>query len=267
MRPITSQLILLYPARWRARYGDEFAAVLEERPLGPFDVADVLLGALDAHLHLRGHGAASQHGKGFAMSLRIGGYAAILGGVLMFGSLAGGQLLGEAAIAFAMVGMFVATIALLLALAGLSAFQARRYPRLVWAAFVIPALGACVSLVGLVGMATNGDLRFIGDYSAWYVWSIGLVTMIAGSALFGLSTWRTRALSRFPAASLVIGAIFVIPVTGGIGILDGLALPEALAPVVVLVAVVAFAAGWTGLGISALRIDGASSVRLEGASS
>jgi hypothetical protein len=61
-------LIRLYPARWRARYGDEFAVVLEERPLGPFDVADVLLGALDAHLHLRSLGAASEHRKGFAMS-------------------------------------------------------------------------------------------------------------------------------------------------------------------------------------------------------
>jgi hypothetical protein len=66
-------LLRLYPARWRDRYGDEFAAVVEERPLGPFDVADILLGALDAHLHVRGLGAASQHGKGFAMSLRIGG--------------------------------------------------------------------------------------------------------------------------------------------------------------------------------------------------
>lgn len=74
-------LLRLYPARWRVRYGDEFAAVLQERPLAPFDVADVLLGALDAHLHLRGLRAASDHRKGFAMSLRIGGYAAILGGL------------------------------------------------------------------------------------------------------------------------------------------------------------------------------------------
>ena len=85
-------LIRLYPARWRERYGDEFAAVLAERPLGPFDVADVLLGALDAHLHLRGLGAASQHAKGFAMSLRIGGYAAILGGILWFVALAGNAI-------------------------------------------------------------------------------------------------------------------------------------------------------------------------------
>ena len=62
-----SLLIRFYPAAWQARYGDEFAAILEDRPLGPFDVADVLLGALDAQLHLRGLGAASQHQKGFAM--------------------------------------------------------------------------------------------------------------------------------------------------------------------------------------------------------
>ena len=51
-----SFLIRCYPARWRARYGDEFEAILEERPLGPFDVADILLGAFDAQLRLRGHG-------------------------------------------------------------------------------------------------------------------------------------------------------------------------------------------------------------------
>jgi hypothetical protein len=245
-------LLRLYPARWRARYGDELAMVLGERPLGPFDVADVLLGALDAHLHLRGLGAASQHAKGFAMSLRIGGYAAILGGALLFTSLLAGQLIGESASGVALVGVLVATLAVLVALVGLSAFQARRFPRLVWAAFAIPALGACISLVGLVGMVTNGDLRFIGGMSAWWVWSIGLVTMIAGSALFGLATWRTRALSRTAAALLGVGAVLVIPMIGGLDILGFL--PESLAPVVTLIAFVAFTGGWVGLGISALRI-------------
>src|SRR5919107_1999671 len=89
MRPVIALLLRLYPRRWRARYGEEFAALLEERPLGPFDVADVLLGALDAQLHLRGVGAASEHAKGFAMSLRIGGFAALLGGLLWFIGLAG----------------------------------------------------------------------------------------------------------------------------------------------------------------------------------
>ena len=72
-------LIRCYPAAWRERYGDEFASILEERPLGPFDVADVLLGALDARLRMRDRRAGITQRKGFSMSLRIGGIAAILG--------------------------------------------------------------------------------------------------------------------------------------------------------------------------------------------
>jgi hypothetical protein len=61
-------LLRLYPAPWRARYGDEFAALLEERSLGPSDVADVVHGALDAHLRLRGRGNVTQSGRRSAMS-------------------------------------------------------------------------------------------------------------------------------------------------------------------------------------------------------
>jgi len=43
-------VLRLYPSDWRARYGDEFAAVLEDYPLTPFALFDIFLGALDAHL-------------------------------------------------------------------------------------------------------------------------------------------------------------------------------------------------------------------------
>lgn len=43
-------LLRLYPHRWRDRYGDEFLALLEQQPVTPIVVLDVLLGALDAHL-------------------------------------------------------------------------------------------------------------------------------------------------------------------------------------------------------------------------
>ena len=79
-------LLRCYPARWRDRYGEEFAAVLAERPLGPFDVADVLLGAVDAQLHLRGLGAADGSARTADVSSRIGGLAAILGGALNHGA-------------------------------------------------------------------------------------------------------------------------------------------------------------------------------------
>ena len=51
---MSAWLVRCYPATWRVRYGDGFEAVMDERPLGPLDMADILLGALDAHLRQRG---------------------------------------------------------------------------------------------------------------------------------------------------------------------------------------------------------------------
>ena len=127
-------LLRLYPARWRDRYGDEFAAVLGSRPLGPFDVADVLLGALDAHLHLRGLGAASERRKGFTMSLRVGGLAAIAGGVLWLFVLAGnaindGREQGAPLIGIVLVGATLLTLVALGIIAfGAFLFARARYP-------------------------------------------------------------------------------------------------------------------------------------------
>src|SRR4051794_13311515 len=97
MHRLGSLLVHAYPARWRARYGEEFLALLEERPMGPFDVADVLLGAIDAHMHLRGIAAGSEHPKGFTMTLRIGGMAAVAAGLLWLFVLAGNLINAGAA--------------------------------------------------------------------------------------------------------------------------------------------------------------------------
>jgi len=43
-------LVRLYPRRWRDRYGEEFGALLEVEPTNPGTIADVVLGAVDAHL-------------------------------------------------------------------------------------------------------------------------------------------------------------------------------------------------------------------------
>lgn len=43
-------LLRLYPRDWRARYGEEFAAVLDQRPPSPRDALDVLRGAIDTRL-------------------------------------------------------------------------------------------------------------------------------------------------------------------------------------------------------------------------
>lgn len=44
------RLVRLYPRAWRERYGEEFLAVLEQRPASVSDLFDVALGALDAWL-------------------------------------------------------------------------------------------------------------------------------------------------------------------------------------------------------------------------
>src|SRR5687767_805872 len=45
--------MLFYPRAWRERYGDEFAALLQDMGIGPMTVVDVLSGALDAHVRQR----------------------------------------------------------------------------------------------------------------------------------------------------------------------------------------------------------------------
>jgi hypothetical protein len=260
-------ILRLYPARWRARYGDEFVAVLEERPLGPFDVADIVLGALDAHLHLRGLGAASQHAKGFAMSLRVGGYAAIVGGVLWLLVLAGNAIndgadTGSPFLGYAIVG---ATVMTLVALIGLSAFQARSHPVLTWAAFVIPAAGAVVGLLGYAAIVVTGDSDTIlfGGISPWMIGSIGLLTMVLGSILFAVATWRSRSLSRTASGLLMIGAVLVVLALFGAS--GALRSPIVIVPIIA--AIVVFPAGWVALGVSALRLGPATLTSFEGAPS
>jgi len=257
-------LLRCYPARWRARYGEEFAAILAERPLGPFDVADVLLGALDAQLHLRGLGSASVHHKGFAMSLRIGGYAAILSGVLWLIALAANAISNGAETGWEWLGPLLvgAVISTLIALIGLSAFQARRYPALTWAAFAIPALGGVIALTGAAVTVVNGNSNWIiAGWDGWVISMAGLLLLLVGSGLFALATLRTQALPRWAAILLLAGAVLVLP---GLTGLSGALFPEPLVPLALLT-VALFPAGWIALGVSALRA-GRPVASLEGAS-
>jgi hypothetical protein len=247
-------LIRLYPARWRARYGDEFEALLEERPLGPFDVADILLAAIDAHIHLRRLGAASHSQRSFAMSLRLGGSAAILGGLLLLGGMVAASGVFGSNDPFPGAAMILAgTAALLVALIGLSAFQARRHPRLIWAAFAIPAVGAAVACVGLVAMGVVGDRPFVAGLSPWSIWMLGLLATIVGSVLFALATYHTRAISRPAASLLAVGsglmlALFVVGMSGVLGF-------DTVPPAFIFVGLLAFSAGWIALGWAAVRLD------------
>ena len=76
-------LIRLYPAWWRRRYGDEYAALLAELPARPGLVIDVVRAAVDAHLSppqpvSGGHMLDSQHGHRPPRGDRIAAIVALL---------------------------------------------------------------------------------------------------------------------------------------------------------------------------------------------
>lgn len=243
-------LLAMYPVRWRARFGEEFRAVLESRPLGPFDVADVLLGALDARLtRFRFAGAAGIDGGPLVM-LRIGGFGAVVGGTFWFLGLAASRLSPGSPMWVALLAL--GTLGLLLGLIGLSAFQAHRDARLAWAAFAIPGVGALVSVVGLVGMvfATNEEALIFGSVNAWSLWAIGLLAMLVGSILFAVATIRAAVFSRRAAQLLAVSALAMLLTAFG-GLADSAAMgTERLAFAAI---VGSFSASWIGLGVMALR--------------
>jgi hypothetical protein len=245
-----SLLIRLYPARWRARYGDEFEVLLEDRPLGPFDVADILLGALDAQLRLRGHGVGTQPSRRFTMSLRIGGIAAIIGASLIAVVLAITSGLTGADDTAGAILLLVALAALLVAVTGLSAFQARSNPWLVWTAFAVTAFGTVVILIaGVTDLAGAGPRDWRDG-----LLPVGAVTAAVGSAAFGLATYRGSVLSRKGALALAIGP--VVGFIGALGIAQELWEPGML---LFLLGMVSFLAGWFTLGVAAIRLDRTSS--------
>lgn len=229
-------LVRCYPAAWRERYGDEFASILEERPLGPFDVADILLGALDARLRLRDRRAALTQRKGFTMSLRIGGVAAILGAT----SLAAAWILGAGLVkvedAVAWTLLLVGLVFLLVGVAGLSAFQARIDPGLSWAAFGLLAAGTIISAIGVVG-------TLLGRDGFWDLGFLGILTALFGTLLFAIVTYQTAAVSRGAALLLAAGA--VIPFAGMVTSQSILVVP----------ALICFLLGWFLLGVQAIRLD------------
>jgi hypothetical protein len=245
-------LLAMYPARWRRRYGEEFRAVLESRPLGPFDFADVLIGALDARLtRFRFAGAAGIDG-GPLMMLRIGGFGAIAGGTLWFLGLAvSSQPGGENTAWSALVAL--GTVGLLLAFIGLSAFQAHSDPILTWAAFVIPGLGTLASAIGATVMVLGpgDDPLVLGSLSAWSVWALGLLGTLIGSIIFAIATIRAAVLSRRAAIALAVSSATVLLVM--FGLIGTNNTQGTVMQVLVAVVLGSFAASWIALGVTALR--------------
>ncbi|HET6744921.1 MAG TPA: hypothetical protein VFH90_03635 [Candidatus Limnocylindria bacterium] len=241
-----SRLVRLYPAAWRERYGDELTALLEERPAGPFDVLDLLLGAIDAHLHLRGLGNRLEHRKGIPMSLRLSGLAAIVGGGLWSTFFV--------MVSFAYTGMDLdiawfpvvlgAGVLLLAALAGLSAFEFRDHPRWVWIAFIVPALGIGLVLAALLRTLVTGDWTYDeGSLGAAILYG-GLLLILVGSIVFAAVSWDSHGLRLLGTIAIAGGTLVTLPALFGL-----------LPPIGLIVGGILFGGGWITEGVDAVRND------------
>lgn len=242
---MSSRLVRLYPAPWRARYGEEFEALLESRRLTPLDALDVVRGALDARLQPRHLGDRPPNPT---RALRVGGAAAVLAGILWPGGLAL-QALGEAWLGIGIAAHVLGTLALLVALIALSSAQATGRQALVWAAAVIPMLG-CLAILGALVTPFAFD-PLLGDGDGWEIWFIGVLTTLVGSALFAIAAFRVGRLSRHGAALLAFGAA-LLPIAGSV-VWTGMApAPFAVLPFLGLPCV---GLGWALIGLSAFRLD------------
>ena len=173
------------------------------------------------------------------MSLRIGGIAALIGApVWVGGFVVASGVVGDVDARTAAAMIVPGSLALLVALVGLSAFQARVQPVLSWMAFALPAVGTIGLTVGALGVAL-GRAEFT---DAFY---FGLMTFFVGSLLFAIATYLAAVLSR-PAAVL-LGAAPLLAIAGGSG--------EGLSEVVTVAALACFTLGWCALGVQAIRQD------------
>ena len=221
------RMVGLYPAPWRHRYGDEFLALLEERPPTAVQVLDVLWGAIDAHLFPQ-----APEGR-FRMFTRVAGLAAIGAGAALLVGFAGlNEITGPVFYILAIVG-----------LVGIHLRQVSVRPGLAWFGFVVPLLALAWG-IGFVLLTRIGVLPTSGGEFGYFA----NIALWIGSATLGAVILTIRV---FP---VVVGLAFTITApVAMIGLLAGGAIaPGGALAILSQLGLVAYALGWLVVGWSLL---------------
>jgi hypothetical protein len=203
-------LLQLYPREWRARYEDEFMALLEQTHSTPLDIADVVLGALDAHLRPQVTAASVGVERRLFMNratfIQWSGMAAMTGSVLMFIGI-GWQLIYSILDELADAVVWLAGVVLMLiGVVGFGLAYARRTGGLGQGGLLLALIGTSALTLGSVGAVLDkvgNDLPDNGVLSWPAMLFFGQVGMCAGMALFAIAGLRQRVLA-IPAALLLL---------------------------------------------------------------
>ncbi len=232
------RLVALYPAGWRARYEEEFLAMLEQRPPRLSQVIDIAWGAIDAHLFPQ-----APEGR-YRMFTRISGLAAIGAGLLV--------LIGFAVNVGGMIDIDATTNALrilafyLLALVGLAGVHVRQVairPALAWTGFgaglvalLLGVVSIGVSLAGApISQQTAGVFGFVAGAILWIGFSVVGATMLA-ARVFPMPI----GLGMTIASTMALVGLNLRDPDVGLGIISALAQ----------VGIALYAVAWIGIGLS-----------------
>jgi hypothetical protein len=222
-----SRLLRLYPAAWRERYGTEFLLVLDGRPAGLRGRLDVVLGAVDAHLHPELIGAEAR-----PWTHRLPGLFA-MGAGLIWSSFFVRALTGDPdqewgdSIGFAIVLMFVA-------LPGDYLVAYRRQIGATVATIVV----AIVLAQALPWSVADGLLNLTVGVAAWLLVGAGMLTLVAIRA--GIGPAR-----RWP----IVGLAVLLPAFVAIPILGGFGPGDRGGAMAMLVAVLPYGVAWAVFGL------------------
>lgn len=226
------RLIGLYPAPWRHRYGEEFLALLEDRPPAALQVIDILWGAVDAHLFPQ-----APEGR-FRMFTRIAGAAALGAGlILVIG------LFWQVSDAFNAVRVSAIYVLILIGLTGILLRQVNVRPGLAWFGFLAGFLAWGIGIAGII-LSTVGVLPPSGGEPGFFA---GILLWIGSTAL-GATMLAIGVFPILASLALTIGAPLAM-----IGLFLGLTSLQATPLVVASQAgIVLFGLGWVGVGLSLL---------------
>lgn len=220
-------LLRLYPREWRARYEEEYTVLLEQTRPSLLDIADVALGALDAHLRpqVAATGVATERRlfMNRATFIQWSGMAAMAGSVLVLLGVIGSQLANTYPHNFGVEDVVTSTLVLVgavLLLVGTIGFgfaYARRTGGL-------GQVGLFITLLGLISLtfgSVGGVMEKLGKElpNWWYMIMLGLFGMFLGMALFGGAALRQRVLALYQISpSFVSGVVGVVVLLLSLGL-------------------------------------------------
>ncbi len=181
---------------------------------------------------------------------RIGAIAAMAGGALWVLTLAVAvrevrEVRATLDLTMVLVGLTLSLF--VVALAALSAVQARSHRSLMWASFLLPAVGVALLVGGALAQVVVGDRPLVGWLTPYAFWMGGLVLALVGSVVFGVLSAVTGALPRWTAGLLSAGAL--------VQLVTIFATDHAKDEWLMLLGAVTFGLGWVLVGVGAARTE------------